>query len=222
MQQDIQAFILRNPVSAATHLLWCLWAVYATALLWRLARGDRRRQLAVGCFGLSMVLLYAASGTYHAVPAAASRLVEYLRRLDHSMIYVLIAGTHTPVFAVLLRGRLRIVCLIAIWALAAIGVACKWLLPWPPYWAAVALYIAMGWFCVLTIVPLVRAIGLRGMGMALAGGILYMAGGICDACHWPVLLPGVFGPHEVLHVFDMGGTLVHVFFVARYILPFQA
>jgi hemolysin III len=221
MQDDIRAFVLRDPVSAGTHLLWCLWAAYATALLWRLARGDRHRQLAVGCFGLSMVLLYAASGTYHAIPGAAARLVGYLRRLDHSMIYVLIAGTHTPVFAVVLRGRLRAVCLAMIWALAGVGVACKWLLPWPPYWVTVGLYIAMGWFCVLTIVPLVRAVGLRGMGMALAGGILYMAGGVCDACNWPVLIRGVFGPHEMLHVLDMGGTLVHVFFVTRYILPFR-
>jgi hemolysin III len=222
MPPAIQPFVFRNPVSAVTHLAWCLWAVVVTLLLWRLARGDRRRQLAVGCFGLSMVLLYAASGVYHAVPAAAPRLVGWLRLLDHSMIYVLIAGTHTPVFTLLLRGRARVFCLALIWSLAALGVGCKLLLPWPPYAVTVGLYIAMGWVCLLAIVPLARTVGLRGIGMALAGGVLYMAGGVCDACAWPVLFPGVVGPHEVLHVLDMGGTLAHVYFVARFLLPFRA
>jgi hemolysin III len=219
--EQVTPYVLREPVSSVTHLAWCLWALGVTALLWRLARRDRGRQWAVGCFGMSMVGLYAASGIYHAVPAAAPRLVAWLRRLDHSMIYVLIAGTHTPVFAILLRGRLRIVCLVLIWSLAAVGVACKWLLPWPPYGVTVGLYVAMGWVSLVAIVPLVGAVGLRGMALALAGGLLYMAGGVCDVCSWPVLFPGVVGPHEVVHVLDMGGTLTHVCFIARYVLPFR-
>jgi hemolysin III len=221
MREPIRAFLLRQPVSAGTHLFWCLWAVYATGLLWRLCRGDRKRQLAVGCFGLSMVLLYAASGVYHTIPAGLPRLIESFRRLDHSMIYVLIAGTYTPVYAVIFHGQQRVVLLSLVWSLAAAGIACKWLLPFPPYALGVALYIAMGWVGLISIVPLIRAIGLRGMGWALAGGVLYMIGGVCDALRWPVLYPGVVGSHEVLHVLDMGGTFIHVFFIVRYILPFQ-
>jgi hemolysin III len=221
MGENVKAFILRNPVSAATHLLWCLWAMYTAALLWRLCRGDRRRQWAVGCFGLSMVFLYGASGTYHAIPSGAPTLIRYFRKLDHSAIYVLIAGTYTPVYAVLLRGRLRVALLSLIWALAAAGIACKWLLPWPPYWLTVGLYVGMGWVGILSAFPLIRAIGVRPMGLALVGGILYTLGGICDAVEWPVLSPGFFGSHEMLHVLDMGGTLTHVAFIIRYILPFR-
>lgn len=217
---EIISFIFRNPVSAGTHLLWCIFGVYITALLWRLSRGDRLRQFSTGAFGLSMVLLYGASALYHAVLGPAP-LLQYLRKLDHSAIYILIAGTYTPVFAVLLSGRLRSVLLALVWGLAGAGILAKWLLPWPRYELTVALYVIMGWMVVLPIVPLVRAVGMQAMLWALLGGVLYTFGGVCDAAKWPILLPGVIGYHEVLHVADMGGTLVHVFFVVRYVLPFQ-
>jgi len=220
VRDEIVSFIFRNPVSAGTHFLWCILGVYITALLWRLSRGDRLRQLSTGAFGVSMVLLYGASGAYHAVPGRWM-LLPYLQKLDHSAIYVLIAGTYTPVFAVLLRGRLRIVLLSLVWGLAGAGILAKWLLPWPPYELTVAMYIAMGWLVLLPIVPLIRAVGVQAMLWGLVGGILYTFGGVCDAIKWPVLLPGIVGYHEVVHLADMGGTLVHVFFVVRYILPFR-
>lgn len=220
MPDQIHSFIFRNPVSAGTHLLWCLLGAYITALLWRLSRGDWLRRWSTGTFGLSMVLLYGASGLYHAVPGREP-LLPYLQKLDHSAIYVLIAGTYTPVFAVLLRGRLRIVLLALVWSLAGVGIAAKWLLPWPPYWLTVLLYIGMGWFVLLPIRQLIRAVGARAMLVGLMGGLLYTFGGVCDAAKWPILLPGIIGYHEVLHVADMGGTLFHVFFVVRYVLPFQ-
>jgi hemolysin III len=218
--EPIVSFIFRNPVSAGTHLLWCVLAIYITGLFWRLTRGDRLLQLSTGTFGLSMVLLYGASGLYHAIPRDAPFLDSF-RKLDHSAIYVLIAGTYTPVFAVLLRDRLRWVLLGLVWGLAGVGIAAKWLLPWPPYPLTVGLYIGMGWVGLLPMWQLIRAVGLRGMAWGLLGGLLYTAGGVCDAACWPVLWPGVIGWHEVLHLLDMSGTLVHVFFVLRYILPFR-
>ncbi|HWG42336.1 MAG TPA: hemolysin III family protein [Gemmataceae bacterium] len=219
-QDEISSFIFRNPVSAGTHLLWCLLALYVTGLLWRLSRGDRLRQLSTGAFGVSMVLLYGASGVYHAVPQD-NPFLSYFRKLDHSAIYVLIAGTYTPVFAVLLRGSLRVTLLSLVWGLAVIGIAAKWLLPWPPYALTVSLYIAIGWVGLIPAAQLIRAVGLHGMFWGLLGGILYTMGGVCDAIKWPPVLPGVIGPHEVLHVFDMGGTLIHIFFIIRYVLPFR-
>jgi hemolysin III len=195
--------------------------MYLTALLWRMTRGDRTRQLSVACFGVSMIVLYAASGIYHAVPARFPVWVSVLRRLDHCAIYVLIAGTYTPSLALLLHGRLRVVLLCLVWATAAVGVACKLLLPWPPYELTVALYIAMGWMGMVAIAPLLRAVGVRGMAWSLLGGIFYMAGGVCDAESWPILWPGVIGPHEVLHVLDMIATLIHVYFIVAYVLPYR-
>jgi hemolysin III len=217
---EIQPFVFRNPVSAGTHLFWFLWALPLTLLLWRLARGDRVRQLSIGCFGLCMVLLYGASGFYHAIPTGSPVLIRYARLLDHSAIYLLIAGTYTPVFAILLNGRLRTFSLLLVWGLAVAGIACKWLFPMPPYPLTVGLYVATGWVGMLSIVPLVRAVGVRGMAVGVLGGILYTAGGVFDAISWPILVPGVIGYHEVLHVLDIFATLTHLFFVTRYVLPF--
>jgi hemolysin III len=220
-RDEIVSFVFRNPVSAGTHLMWCVLGVYVTGLLWRLSRGDRLRQISTATFGLSMVLLYGASGAYHAVPRETPLLMGYLQRLDHSAIYVLIAGSATPVFAVVLRGRLRLVLLSLMWGLAAAGIAAKWLLPWPPYQLTVAFYVIMGWVGLLPVWQLVRAIGLHGVFWAFLGGVLYTFGAVCDAAEWPVLLPGVIGYHEVLHLADMGGTLAHLFLIVRYVVPFR-
>jgi hemolysin III len=155
-------------------------------------------------------------------PHAAALLRKVLRAfqlLDHSAIYVLIAGTYTPVFALLLGGWRRVLFLALVWALAAAGVGCKWLLPWPPYGLAIGLYAGLGCVGLLPGAHLVRAAGARAMGWALLGGLVYLAGGVCEATRWPVLVPGVVGAHEVLHLCDMGGTSLHVFFVTRYLLP---
>src|SRR5262249_52279498 len=99
---------LRDPVSSLTHLAWCVWSCFVAAMLWRLARGNRLGQLGAGCFGLCMCLLSPASGVYHALPAPEP-ILQYFRLADHTAIYLLIAGTATPIFGLLLEGRLRIV-----------------------------------------------------------------------------------------------------------------
>jgi hemolysin III len=217
---EITYFVFRNPVSAGTHLLWCAWGVFVTLFLWRLARGDRIRQFYVGCFGVSIVLLYGASGAYHAVTFDEAHL-RYFRMLDYSAIYLLIAGTYTPIFGLLLRGRLRLALLSAMWLSAVVGITCRWLLPAPPYELTVGLYLAMGWMGIIPVVQMVQAIGWRALRWAILGGLLYTAGGVCDALKWPVIIPHVFTSHETLHVLDMAGTALHVYFVVRYLLPFR-
>jgi hemolysin III len=223
----IYPFIFRTPVSACTHLLWCVLGMYVTAILWRLARGDRVRQLSLGCFGLSMTLLYGASGLYHAFPDVPPYL-NYFRLIDHSAIYILIAGTYTPVCVVLLRGRLRIWTLVMMWGLAVVGIACKWIygLPAPNtsdhYWLTAGLYVAMGWLGLIPVAQLVKAVGYRGMAWGLLGGLLYTVGALFDVIKWPIPWPGVLGHHEVLHLCDMAATAVHIYFLIRYVLPYHA
>jgi hemolysin III len=219
MERPLFGLPLRDPVAALTHLLGFVAAVYFTALFWRLARADRGRRLSVLCFGLSMCLLYGASSAYHAV-LRPQALIDFFRRLDHSAIYVLIAGTYTPIYAVLLRGGTRARMLALMWGLAAAGILCKWLLPIGAYELSVALYVGMGWAGLLSVVALVRAAGLKAIALGTLGGVFYTIGAVCDALRWPVLYPGYVRPHEVLHIFDLFGTFVHVIFMVRYVLPF--
>jgi hemolysin III len=212
---------MRHPVSALTHLLWCVVSLFLAALLVRLCRGDRIKQAGVACFGASAVLLYAISGLFHVVPADRPDLVQTFRLIDLSAIYLLIAGSYTPVFAVLLSGRLRTVMLSLQWGLAAVGVASKWLLPLPPDALAVSLYLAMGLAGFLPTGVVLRKIGLRAVLLEFLVALIYTAGAIIDTIRWPVLISGWIGPHEVLHVLDILGTMTHIVFLTLYVVPFQ-
>jgi hemolysin III len=217
------AFGLRDPVCSLTHLAAAVFGVFVTLLLWRLTRGDRRKRLSLVCFGLTMVVLYAASGTYHAIDLPlTSPEVDFFRRLDHSAIYALIAGTYTPVFAVVLAHCWARRLLPLVWALAATGIALKWLVPVASDPLTVGLYLGLGWFGILSVVPLSKALGWQALAWGGLGGLLYTAGAVCELAQWPVILPGWFAWHEVMHVCDMGGTAAHVVFMVGYVVPFPS
>jgi hemolysin III len=217
---DIHSFLgMRHPFSASTHLLWCAVSVFVGAYLWRLCRGDRVKEAAVGCFAVCTVVLYACSTFYHTVPASRPELVHTARKLDFTAIYLLIAGSYTPLFAVLLTGRLRVRMLSLVWGLAAVGIACRWLMPLPSNELSLALYVVTGAAGLLPTRALLRVVPVRGFVLLLTAGLCYAVGGLCDALHWPVLVPAVIGGHEVLHVLDIFGTLTHFYFVAHYVVP---
>jgi len=214
--------VLRDPISSLTHLATAVLALYVTAILWRLAGRDRAKRLSLFCFGACAVVLYGVSGIYHAIPLPRdSTAVQLFRRFDHSAIYLLIAGTYTPVFAVLLRGRARAVLLAVVWSLAAAGIAAKWLFPIQGGGFDVALYLAMGWLGVLPAAAIVRTVGWGGLGWIAGGGFFYTAGAIFELLRWPVLIPGVLAWHEVFHVFTMAGTALHVGFMIRCVVPYR-
>src|SRR5262245_26374325 len=120
---SIQPFLFRHPVSAGAHLLFCVWAIYATSLLRRLCGPHRLRRASVTVFGLSAIVLYAVSGLYHAIPSSQPELIALFLRLDLGSIHLLIAGTCTPVFVILMQGRARLVLLALTWVLALGGAA---------------------------------------------------------------------------------------------------
>jgi hemolysin III len=213
---------LREPVSSVTHLSWAIVALFMTAIFYRVTPHDPKRRWSLLCFGISMCLLYTASGLYHGVNCRRRETLRIFQLIDHSMIYVLIAGTFTPIVIILLREPLRTRLFCLIWGLALLGILCKWILATPPYPVTVALYVGMGWVGIIPLRSLIRAIGWKGMAWGLLGGMLYTVGGICDACQWPMLIPHVFGSHEVMHLFDMAATAVHVYFILRFVLPYHA
>ncbi len=214
---------LRDPVSSLTHGFTSVFAIYVTMILWRLAGNDRAKRISLCVFGLSAVVLYAASCLYHAIPLPKTTpTVDFFRRLDHSAIYVLIAGTYTPVLTVMLRGRRRVVMLTLVWSLATAGILTKWITPIANERLTVGLYLAMGWMFLLSGWHLFRSIGVQGMTWIGLGGAAYSGAAACELFKWPVIIPGVVAWHETCHVLDMAGTAFHLMFMIRCVLPYRA
>ncbi|MCE9530048.1 MAG: hemolysin III family protein [Planctomycetes bacterium] len=213
-------FDLRDPVSSGSHLLTCVWAIFATLLLRRITRNDSPRRISATVFGVSMIILYAASGLYHGLKLPREELRLY-QKIDQSAIFGLIAGTCTPTILLLLTGRFQRCMIWGIWAMAAIGIGCLWLLPKVPHSVTVSIYLGMGWFGFMGLWQYYLAVGWRGISWAIGGAFFYTFGAVCELAHWPVIWPGVIGAHEVLHVCDSAGTFCHFVFVVRYVLVYQ-
>ncbi|MBY0459972.1 MAG: hemolysin III family protein [Gemmataceae bacterium] len=213
---------LRDPLSSTSHLLTAAWAVFATLVMFRLTRRRPGRLVPVVVYGLSMVALYLASGTFHGVPyPKGDDRWRFFQKIDQSAVYLLIAGTYTPVLAILLAGGWRRWFLRLVWGLAFAGVACMWLLPKAPHWAIVGIYLALGWVGIIPVPLYYRAVGWRAMNWVWAGAGLYTAGAVFELARWPVVIPGVFGFHEVLHLCDTAASVVFFLFVVRYVIPYE-
>jgi hemolysin III len=215
---------LRDPVSSASHLLIAIWAIYALLVLIRFTPECRRSSVIV--FGLSMILLYAASGVFHGVPFTKTDNPNEFRvfqRIDRSAIFLLIAGSNTPLIAILLSGAWRWWFLCGIWTLALSGAACIWVLAKPPHEGIVVICIGMGLIGFLPAAHYYRAIGWRAMNWAVAGCTLYALGAACELAEWPLLseYPIRIGSHEVFHLFNAVASVVFFVFIARYVVPFR-
>ena len=222
MAMQVLPFLgLRQPVSALTHGLGFVAACFTTLYYYRNTHEDSRRRLAFLCFGACLIFGYAASSLYHAAQVTGERLL-FLRRLDHSGIYMLIAGTFTPALGIALghqrRWRLMVA---ALWLAAIVGICCKWMYAIQPYWISISFYIAMGWMGFMTLGALHRTLGMPAVKWVLAGGVVYTIGGLADVNGWPIVVQGVFGSHEFMHLCTMGGTACHCVFLTRHVLPFE-
>lgn len=215
---------LRDPIASISHLLTAAWAAYATLILLRLAPPGRR--LPVAIFGLSMVGLYLASGTFHGVPFTRTEHPDefrFFQKIDQSAIFLFIAGTNTPCLAILLGGRRAKWFLGLMWTLAAAGVAFLWLLPKPPHALLVGLYLGMGWLGLVPIFHYYRKLGWRAINWMWLGAAFYTIGAICELAEWPMISSGAirFGYHEILHLCDTAGSMAFFLFISRCVLGYQ-
>lgn len=206
---------LREPVNALTHLLGAVLSVVGLVALVMAAaqHGSTRQIVAVSIFGASLVMMYGVSALYH----ASTRGLGHFQRIDHVMIYVLIAGSYTPICLLVLGGRLGMALLITVWTLAALGVFQKIVWMHAPRWLSTALYLGIGWIAVILVRPLITA-GSRGFFLwLLAGGIAYSVGAIVYAKRWPRGRGKVFGSHEIWHLFVMAGSFAHYWAILAYV-----
>jgi len=201
----------REPVNAWSHLIRLVLAAGGTAMLLHLERGQAER-LAFVVFGGSLLLLYAVSTLYHALPLPRHRLRK-LRTLDHIAIYFLIAGTYTPVALVSLHGSSGMLLLAAAWGIALAGIPFKiWWLE-APVWLSTATYLGMGYMVLLAAAPLARSVSVGGMTWLVAGGVAYTIGAIIFARERPDPFPGRFGHHEIWHLMVLAGSGCHFAFM---------
>lgn len=208
----------KDPGSAITHFIGMLMALFAaTPLLIKAAADpDKIHVISLAIFIVSMILLYGASATYHSLDLS-DKVNRLLRKLDHMMIFVLIAGSYTPICLVVLGNRTGKILFAMIWSIALAGILIKACWITCPKWFSSILYIAMGWLCVLAFSPLINALSRPAFGWLLAGGIIYTLGGIIYALKLPIFNSRHknFGSHEIFHLFVMGGSICH--FILMYV-----
>ena len=204
---------IREPGSAITHFIAMMMAVFAAVPLLVKAgvQSGQENFLAMAIFMGSMILLYGASATYHSVDLTGKSL-RVFRKLDHMMIFVLIAGSYTPICTIVLGSTLGYGLLSVIWIIAILGIVFKMFWVTCPKWVSSVMYIAMGWLCIVAIAPIIHSLSKTSFGWLLAGGIIYTVGGVIYALkipwfenHWKN-----FGLHEIFHLFVMGGSLCHM------------
>ncbi|RHU93692.1 hemolysin III family protein [Firmicutes bacterium OM08-11AC] len=211
---------IREPGSAITHFIAMMMAVFAAVPLLVKAgiQSGWENFLAMAIFMGSMILLYGASATYHSVDLTG-RSLRIFRKLDHMMIFVLIAGSYTPVCLIVLGGKLGYTLLALVWGIAAVGMLVKACWITCPKWFSSVIYIAMGWVCVLVFGPLLKTLSAPAFLWLLAGGIIYTVGGVIYALKLPIFNAKhkFFGSHEVFHLFVMGGSICHFIFMYLYV-----
>lgn len=212
---------IREPGSAITHFIGMMLAVFASVPILLKAAFDAGSTgiIAIAVFMTSMILLYAASTLYHSVNLSGKKL-KIFRKIDHMMIFVLIAGSYTPVCLLVLEPNSGRTLLITVWAIAAAGMLVKALWITCPKWFSSVLYIAMGWACLSVFGQLMSLLSVPAFYWLLAGGILYTVGGVIYALKLPVFnrLHKNFGSHEIFHLFVMGGSICHFICIYQFIL----
>ena len=210
---------IREPGSAITHFIGCLMALIAASPLLIKAHGNATYMLAMTIFATSMVLLYAASTIYHSICHVSAKVLRNFQKLDHMMIFVLIAGSYTPVCMIILGGRIGYTLLALVWGIAVAGIIIKGLWITCPKWFSSVLYISMGWVCVLAFTQIVNSLSPAAFGWLLAGGIIYTVGGIIYALKVPLFdaKHKNFGSHEIFHLFVMAGSACHFILMYVYI-----
>ena len=176
--------------------------------------------LAMTIFATSMVLLYAASTIYHSICHVSAKVLRNFQKLDHMMIFVLIAGSYTPVCMIILGGRIGYTLLALVWGIAVAGIIIKGLWITCPKWFSSIIYIAMGWTFLPVFTQLWTDLPHAAFGWLLAGGIIYTIGGVIYALKLPVFnaLHKYFGSHEIFHLFVMGGSVCHFIFMYHYVI----
>lgn len=212
---------MKDPGSAITHLIGLVLSIIgATPLLIKATRKPTPIYIiACAIYLMGLILLYAASSAYHSFDICA-KVNRRLKKFDHMMISVLIAGTYTPICLLSLGRKVGVILLAIVWSLALLAILFKAFWVTCPKWISSVLYIGMGWTCILAFTHIYEALPLGGFLWLLIGGILYTIGGVIYALKLSLFnnRHKYFGSHEIFHLFVMAGSFCHYIVVYAFVL----
>ncbi|WP_027721972.1 PAQR family membrane homeostasis protein TrhA [Maridesulfovibrio zosterae] len=209
---------VKDPMSGLTHFIGFCLAIAGLVMLLAASLNPVKVMHVVtfSVFGGGMILLYLASTLYHWLPLSERGTLN-LRKFDHSMIYIYIAATYTPICLIALKGGWGWSLFAAIWTMALAGIISKMFWLHAPRWLSTGFYLAMGWLVIIGVYPLVQALQTGALLWLLMGGVMYSIGAIIYAVKKPDPWPNVFGFHEIFHVFVMAGSFCHFWVMYEYI-----
>lgn len=210
---------IKDPMSAFTHFIGVILSIIAVFHLVSKAYtyGNLLHIISFAIFGISLTLLYLASTLYHLIDRP-KRLSKILHRIDHMMIFVLIAGTYTPICLIPLKGTIGLTLLSIIWAAAIAGIMFKIFWMNAPRWINTGIYIGMGWMIVIAIFPLAKTLSFSAINWLFAGGIAYTLGAVIYGTKWPKFNSKWFGFHEIFHLFVLLGSMCHYIMIYNYVI----
>jgi hemolysin III len=209
---------IKDPVSALTHFFGALLSIPITALMVYkgIIYGSSWHIISYAIFGLSLFLLYASSTIYHTLKVSENA-TKVLKKIDHMMIFVLIAGTYTPVCLVSIRGVVGYSIFGLVWTIALAGIILKAFWIDAPRSVSTSIYVIMGWIIVFALYPIWKVVSFGGVTLLALGGISYTLGAVIYALKWPKINSKTFGFHEIFHLFVLAGSGFHVSFIFMYV-----
>ena len=208
-----------RPLLRGVFHLYAFYAAVAAGIVLVVLADGLREQLASWVYGVALAAMFGASALYHRCPWRSAGVLAWLRRLDHSTIFLFIAGTYTPFALVAFHGTIGVAVLVAVWAGAAVGLLLN--LAWidAPKWLAALVYLALGWVAIFTLPQLFSDVGTASAVLVIVGGGLYTLGAFTYAFRWPDPLPRIFGFHELFHLLVVAAAVVQYVAVSRVLLP---
>ena len=218
MLSTLKRLQFRDPFSGLSHLSGALLSGVGLVVLLYLSHGKPWHVTGFTIYGSTLIALYLASGVYH-LYSGSERAIARLHMLDQVGIYLLIAGSYTPLCLVNLRGPWGWSLFGVVWALALTGICLRIWWRQKPQWLCLLLYLIMGWLVVVAISPLMRELSPAGLSWLAAGGLVYTVGAVIFALERPRLWPGVFGAHDLWHVMVLGGSACHFVVMALFVAP---
>lgn len=219
---DEKLFTVKEPMSALTHLIGAVCSIFAMPVLLihaSLYHASKLDLIAYMIFMISMILLYSASTVYHSF-SISPKVNKALKKIDHMMIFIMIAGSYTPVALIAIGGFKGMLLFITIWSLAILGMIFKFCFVTCPKWVSSVIYTCMGWTCIFFMKDIINCIPLSGFLWLLAGGILYSIGAIVYAMKLSIFEKPIHGfrNHEIFHCFILAGSLCHFIFMYHYLV----